>query len=136
MNKINWNPPVIMLRQFCLLLVIFSLLLAGGQYYKYENLAVSLWIVGVATVISLIGYRFPPFARIVFVTLMVITWPIGWIVSHLLLGAIFYLVLTPVAIMMKLCGYDPMKRTLDKSATSYWQRRTPTTSTKRYFQQY
>lgn len=134
--NVNWSPPVRMLRQFCALLVIFAGLFTGITYVNTGNAALAGTIFGVAAAIAAVGYAVPPVARVVYVGMMFVTFPIGWVVSHLLLGGIFYLVFTPVALMMKAAGYDPMKRHIDKSAKTYWQSRTPPVSTKRYFQQY
>ncbi|MEX1229524.1 MAG: SxtJ family membrane protein [Planctomycetaceae bacterium] len=132
--NVNWNPPVKMLRQFCVLLAAFGTVFVG--YTRNDNPVAAWAIFGVTLLVSLIGYFVPAVARVVYVGMMIVTFPIGWVFSHVLLGGIFYLVITPVAIMMKLFGYDPMKRTIDKTASTYWQPHPPITSTKRYFQQY
>ena len=41
--------------------------------------------------------------------------PIGWLVSHLLLIIIYYLLFTPVGLVMRLVGYDPMRRKLEEN---------------------
>ena len=35
---------------------------------------------------------------------------LGWINGHLILGAVFVFVLQPIAYVMRLTGYDPLKR--------------------------
>jgi len=35
---------------------------------------------------------------------------LGWVNGHLLLGAVFLLVLQPIAAMMRFTGYDPLRR--------------------------
>ena len=35
---------------------------------------------------------------------------LGWINGHLILGAVFFLVLQPIAYVMRMTGYDPLKR--------------------------
>jgi len=35
---------------------------------------------------------------------------LGWVNSHLILGAVFLLVLQPIAAVMRLTGYDPLRR--------------------------
>src|SRR4051812_19632342 len=52
----------------------------------------------------------PPARRWLYVGWMYATYPIAWSVSHLLLGAIFFLVATPVALLLRLLGRDPMQR--------------------------
>ena len=52
---------------------------------------------------------------------------LGWINSRIILGLIFVLVLTPMALVMKLLGKDPMTRKFDKERTSYRIVSTPPT---------
>tara|TARA_B100000614_G_C14410267_1_gene437500 strand:+ start:66 stop:467 length:402 start_codon:yes stop_codon:yes gene_type:complete len=44
---------------------------------------------------------------------------LGWINSKLILGFVFVLVLMPISVIMKLFKYDPLRRKLSKSKTSY-----------------
>lgn len=41
------------------------------------------------------------------------------------MGVIFFLIATPVGILMRLLGKDPLKLHFDRRAESYWCRRTP-----------
>ena len=50
---------------------------------------------------------------------------LGKIVSPISLGILFYVVLTPVAIMIRLSGKDPLRLKLDPAGESYWIPRTP-----------
>lgn len=61
--------------------------------------------------------------------------PVGWSVSFLLLACVYYVILTPTGLLMRALGRDPMERTIDRSATSYWVRRKPVTDPRRYFRQ-
>lgn len=47
------------------------------------------------------------------------------IVSPLALGILFFLVVTPIALIMRIFGKDPLRLRLDRSASSYWIERTP-----------
>jgi hypothetical protein len=50
---------------------------------------------------------------------------LGKIVSPIALGILFYGVLTPVAVVMRLTGKDPLRLKLDPGAESYWIVRKP-----------
>ncbi len=51
------------------------------------------------------------------------------IVNPLVLGLVFALVITPLALVMRLAGRDPLRRRIDRDATSYWiAREDPPTS--------
>lgn len=53
-------------------------------------------------------------------TLMALALPIGWLVSRAILVAFFYLVLTPVSLVLRAAGRDPMNRQLS-GCGSYWE---------------
>ena len=47
------------------------------------------------------------------------------VVGPVVLGAIFFLVLTPVAVAMRVIGRDAMKRRFEPAARTYWVERDP-----------
>ena len=47
------------------------------------------------------------------------------IVSPLILALIFYLIVVPVGLLMRLSGKDPLRLTFEPEAASYWIPRTP-----------
>ena len=50
---------------------------------------------------------------------------LGKIVSPIALGIVYYLVLTPVGILLRIQGKDPLRLKPDKDKTSYWIPRLP-----------
>ena len=50
---------------------------------------------------------------------------LGWLNSRIILGVIFLLVVTPMALVMKLFGKDPMQRKLEAEKSSYRIASTP-----------
>ncbi|GKX33957.1 MAG: hypothetical protein MnENMB40S_15750 [Rhizobiaceae bacterium MnEN-MB40S] len=44
---------------------------------------------------------------------------LGWINSRVILGVLFFLIVTPTALIMKMIGKDPMHRNRDAAASSY-----------------
>jgi len=50
---------------------------------------------------------------------------LGRIVSPIVLGAIFFVVFTPVGVVMRMAGRDAMKRRWEPGARSYWVEREP-----------
>ncbi len=84
-----------------------------------------------------VGWVIPSFMRLVFVGMSYLAWPIGFVVSHVVLAAVYYLVLTPIGLLMRVFGYDPMARRFDREAASYWhERATAGSEAKRYFRQF
>ena len=92
------------------------------------------WAAGAA--LTAAGNLWPAVARAVWVTWMTLAFPIGWVISHLVLGVAYYLVMTPMGWLMRLAGHDPMTRSFDAHATSYWAAHDPGTSKARYLRQF
>ncbi|MCC7390260.1 MAG: hypothetical protein IT431_16010 [Phycisphaerales bacterium] len=61
--------------------------------------------------------------------------PIGWVLSHAMMLAVFYGVVTPVGLLVRAAGRDPMTRRFDRSAGSYWVKHEPGADPGRYFKQ-
>lgn len=132
---INWNPKPRELRQFAVLwLVVFGLI---GAYSLWGRgslpAAAAFWVVAAA---GLVGYLRPGFLRPVYILWMALAWPIGWTISHLLLLSVYYLVLTPIGLLMRLFGNDPLQRRFDPSAKTYWTPHDPGADEARYFKQF
>jgi hypothetical protein len=49
----------------------------------------------------------------------------GKIISPVALGVLFYVVLTPIGMLMRLTGADPLRLKRDASSNSYWISRQP-----------
>lgn len=47
------------------------------------------------------------------------------ITNPIIMGLVFFLAVTPTAMVMKVLGKDPLRRKIDKGATSYWIDREP-----------
>jgi hypothetical protein len=106
----QWNPDRKQLRQFAGIwfpafcaLVGWSIARKTGHWHEVE--------IGWATagIISIAGLVFPPLIRPIFVGLILLTYPIGWVVSHVLLGLIFYGIVTPIGIILRVTGHDPLQ---------------------------
>ena len=133
----NWNPSKKELRIFSALQILFFALVAFVIVRKHtETLDVPVMIVSVSAVVGILGMIFTPLIRVVYVVWMAILFPVGWVVSHVLMGIVFYLVFTPIAVLMRIVGYDPMKRKFEPDAKTYWVRRQPRSGTAHYFKQF
>jgi hypothetical protein len=61
--------------------------------------------------------------------------PLGWLVSNLLLGVVFYLVLTPIALLARAFGHDALRRHFEPDSDSYWIEEDPGGEPARYYRQ-
>ncbi|MBC8353496.1 MAG: hypothetical protein H8E66_15975 [Planctomycetes bacterium] len=133
---INWNPSRKELRVFSMLLIGFGVVVAAVLYRRLESATPSTYALIVAGGVGLAGLVVPTLVRPVYVIWMALAFPIGWTVSHVMMLAVFLLVLTPIGIAMRLCGRDPMQRQIDRDTKSYWLARTPRQDLKSYFRQF
>ena len=61
----------------------------------------------------------PAVLRPVYTTWMKIGHGIGWVNTRIILGVLFYVLVLPMGLIMRLFGNDPMARKRDESASSY-----------------
>jgi hypothetical protein len=134
--EINWAPSKRELRQFSLIWLVFFGLFGAFLIWRTGSLRPAYWVWGIAAPLGLIGVAFPAFMRPIFTLWMYLAFPIGWVFSHLIMMCVFYLVMTPIGLVMRLFGYDPLRLRIDPAATTYWQPRDPNVPAARYFQQF
>ena len=90
----------------------------------------------VAFVIGGAGLLKPAWIRPVYLVLTIAAWPVGWAMSFVLLGIIYYLVVTPLGLLLRLFGHDPLTRRFEGTAKSYWVERPVASGFDRYFRQF
>ncbi len=135
--EINTDPTRRQLNQFGFIWMGFVAFFGAVAFFKFHNssLARGLWVA--AVVVPIVGWIFPRFMRWVFLGMSYLAFPIGFVVSHVVLAVVYYLVLTPIGLLTRLFGYDSMKRRFDPGVKSYWvERSAATVDSKRYFRQF
>ena len=135
--QINRDPTLRELRQFGFIWMGFVAFFGAVAWFKFESppLARGLWIA--AVVVPVLGWAVPSVMRLVFVGMSYLAWPIGFVVSHVVLALVYYGVLTPIGLLIRIFGYDSMKRKHDPEASTYWvERIAARVDAKRYFRQF
>ncbi len=144
--EIDWDPSPKMLRTFGLIGLIVFLLLAAIVFFAHK---IMFWSVAPGVVTPLAGVlaalgvvcgaaamTAPKALWPLYIFLTVVFYPIGAVVGYLMMGVIFFLVITPISIIFKLIGRDSMTRRFDPAAATYWIKRRPPASVKRYLRQF
>lgn len=121
--RINRNPTSKQLNQFGFIWLAFLSFFGVVAWFKLgaPSLAKGLWVA--AIVVPIIGWLAPPFMKMVFLGMSYAAWPIGFVVSHVVLALVYYLVITPIGLATRLFGYDPMTRRPDGAGGSRWVER-------------
>ncbi len=123
----NANPSSRQLRQFGLITTIalpaITYLLCGRSTAEWSSLQTNLMALFTTAGIlaGLLGWFKPAALKPLFLAAMIATYPIGLVVSELILLALFLLVFTPFAMVFRLIGRDALKRKIDPDADTYWQ---------------
>lgn len=137
MISINWHPSDRELRQFAgIWFPLFWVIVGGLILWRGGSSFVAGSIVVVAVVVGIVGLVWPRVMRPIFVGWMCAAFPIGWVVSHLLLAVVFYCVITPLGLVMRLCGRDKLRMRMEPEAKTYWVRKPQAPPASRYFRQF
>lgn len=136
LHKIDWNPSAELLAKFSQWAMFFLGMVAFplALYRDRPAAAWTFWVL--AVVIRVLGLAKPAWLRPIYVGLMLVTWPIGFVVSYVTLGVIYYGVFTPVALLFRLIGRDALERRFDPQAGTYWEAYQPDQGLARYLRQF
>lgn len=135
--QINRNPSRKHLLQFAgIWFPAFWGLVGAMVYFKAGLPSMGLMIWGVASAVALVGLLKPDYIRPIFIGMSLATAPIGWVISFLLLTFFYYIVITPIGVILRLLGKDSISRYIDRSSGSYWVERCQSVDLDRYFHQF
>ncbi len=145
MVEIDWRPDEGTLRQFGFIaLVGFSLVAALAWFQVLVFAALPddlrqpvamgcLALAGISLLFSLVA----PKANLpIYVGLTVIAYPIGFVLSYLIMGFLFFGMITPLGLIFRVIGKDPLERAFDPEASSYWVDPRPRRDKESYFRQF
>lgn len=144
MIEIDLRPDDRTLRQFGFIaLVGFGLLatLAYNEWLVFARVGewrqqVATFFASLAGVCLLFSLLYPRANLPIYLGLTILAYPIGFVLSYVIMGALFFGLIAPVALFFKLTGRDPMHRRYDPDATSYWTDARPAREKATYFRQF
>jgi hypothetical protein len=135
MIRLNRNPTASQLNVFAAAWTVFGAGLAWFQW-RAGHPTVAQACAGLAGVAPVFAVIWRPGLRGLFLGLSLATYPIGFVVSTLVLAGLYFGILTPIGWALRVFRHDPMQRTPAARADSYWRRRETTPDAARYFRQY
>lgn len=143
--EIDFNPDTKTLRQFGIIAFVGFSVLAGLAYFEKlifafglgdARLTVAVSLAALGLLALVLGLVFPRANRFLYVGLSLLAFPIGFVLSYVIMGALYFLVIGPIAVVFRLAGRDPMRRARDPHASSYWSPARPPRDKESYFHQY
>ncbi|MBM4337229.1 MAG: hypothetical protein FJ108_15205 [Deltaproteobacteria bacterium] len=145
MVEINLRPDARTLRQFgfialggfgLLALLAWNGWLAFAYLGEASRASVALALAALAAVSGLFSLVFPKANLPIYLGLTIAAFPIGFVLSYVIMGTLFYVVIAPIGLLMRVFGHDPMDRRFRPDAKSYWLDARPQRPRDSYFKQF
>ncbi len=109
------------LREFGLTIGIVLLILGGLAMWRGRLTAPYLLAAGTAFIA--LGLTIPAILKPLQKLWMGLGMVLGFFVSRIVISVLFYFVITPIGLLMKLLGKDLLDERIDKARDSYWHER-------------
>jgi hypothetical protein len=134
-SEIEWDPSPRKLRQFGAIgfaaLVVLAILTSIQGRAALAGYAAAL-----AMAVGTLAIQRPTALRLLFVGLIVVGFPVGWTVSHLLLALVYFGLVTPLGWSLRLLGRDSLRLKAYPAQASFWEARPPGQTPDRYLYPY
>ena len=121
------------IRKFGLVIAIALGVIGSFVYVKFGNFDVVGWLWGIGLLFLILGFILPSVLRPVYRIWMLLAYFIGGIVSRVILTVLFYVVLTPTGLVLRLFGKDVLDQRFEKDRESYWIKKDLTDHTKEQY---
>lgn len=129
-------PTTRQLREFA---IIGTVILTGCALWQaIHNLrapATTLYAAS-ALLLGLIGIGKPRWLSPIFATWLYVTSPIAWLTSAVLLAIVFYGIVTPLGVLLRVFGREALDRRFRTAQDTYWHEKPVSTEMGHYFQQF
>lgn len=128
----NWRPTHRQLRQFGVLCIV-ALPCVAWLWSLSAMWFVCLSIAGL--LLALLSWWLPAAVAPLFIGVMLITLPIGLVLSEIVLLLVYALVFVPMGITFRCLGRDRLARRIDRTRDSYWEAKPQPRSLSSYYRQ-
>jgi hypothetical protein len=99
------------------LLLLGTVLFLGGRNAGAPFLSIgALLLLAAAFAPSVLRYVYRPW--------MTLAFAMSWLATRIILTLLFFLIVTPVGLLQRLCGKRPLEFRFKSDETTYWQPRT------------
>ena len=113
------------LREFGI--VVGGVLIVLADIAMWRGRGVYVYLLAAGIPLAGLGLMLPASLKPFQKAWMALAIAIGFFASRIILTVLFYGVITPTGLLMKLLGKDPLDRRISKEKSSYWQERAAVT---------
>ena len=131
--KKKWNSiksDIKTVKQFGLILSLILSILGALAFFRGHHQYQFEW--PLAIVIFTVSLISPGFLVYIYRPWMMVAEVISWVVLRVILGVFFFLILTPVNLIMTAFKKDILDQKINRSAETYWKKRTGFSTKERY----
>ena len=111
------------LRKFIITIALALLLLATISYFFAHHLQQVAVLSSFAFVLLVAARVFPQKFKLAHIVWMALAFSLGYFMSRIILTLLFYLIITPMGLAMRLFGKDLIDKRIEKNKESYWIKR-------------
>lgn len=116
MEKLNLDKNT--LKKFGITMGIAFLVITLFILIRHRH---SILVTSIAlSIFFILAFVAPILLKPIYIFWMKLAFILGWINTRLILFIIFYLIFTPIGLVMRLLGVDLLDRRIDKEKESYW----------------
>ena len=130
------KPTARVLRQFAAAWLIFFVAVGVYRYVARGQHQAGIAVAVMAVVVGVTGLIRPVAVRWLFVGATVLAFPIGWVVSQIMLAVMSYGIITPLALLFRLRGRDLLARKPAPNRPTFWTPKQTPEEMGTYFRQY
>ena len=140
-SEIQWEPGIAEKRAFAksiaIGLPVIAVVLGGIGFFKTNTWpSWTLWFGGIGGALGALLWLVPRIAGPFYAIWFGLAACIGFVVSNTAAAAIYFLVITPIGLLLRVSGRDPMERSFDPGKKTYWKDAEKVDDAERYFRQY
>jgi thiol:disulfide interchange protein len=140
-SEVNWNPGFAEKRKFaesCIvgfpLLAAFFSLITWLATHTWKPFFLWLGVIGFA--VGMVLWLLPAIARPFYLAWYFIACCIAFVIGNVLLVAFYYMIITPIGLLLQGSGKLSLQKSFDKETSTYWVDVKKRVDFNRYYRQF
>ena len=119
MGKIETDNQT--LKKFSIVMFFALMIIGTLLFFKHKDSFVLFYLIAIAFFV--IGRVAVILLKPVYIVWMKLAFVLSWVNTRVILFIIFYLIITPISLIMKLFRMDPLDLRIDRYKQSYWNKK-------------
>lgn len=117
MTQINTDRKT--LKRFGLTMSVLLLIVAALLFFRQRQVYLLFYVTALLFLIS--GLLAPDKLKSVYILWMRFAYGLSWVNTRIVLTLVFFIIFTPLGLIMRLFRRDPLERKLNRQEGSYWK---------------